>query len=94
MNSLPRKRKSPNLIPQNQIRRLARRAGVRRVNGHTYKQVRSVFKHFVIVVLQNALEYTSCRKGYMITTRDIVLALDALGETLYGFEHNESLITH
>ena len=87
-------RKSPDLIPINQIRRLARRGGVRRVSGHTYKQVKSVFQNFIIVVLTEALRFTSSRHGYMVNTNDIIRALDLLGNTLYGFEGHESLLAH
>ena len=64
-------------ITKQSIRRLARRAGVKRISGLIYKETRGVLKLFVENVICDAVTY--------INAMDVVFALKRQGRTLYGF---------
>lgn len=77
------------------IRRLARRAGVKRIGagkraeGDVYDDVydytKDVLYEFLKTVLRDAIIYAEHAKRKTITAADIVSALKRDGKTLYGF---------
>ena len=67
------------------IRRLARRGGVKRINGMMYDETRKVLKSFLENVVKDATTYTEHAKRKTVTALDIVYALKRQGKTLYGF---------
>lgn len=67
------------------IRRLARRAGVKRLGGPIYEEVRASLKVFMQDVLRDAVAYTEHAKRKTVTALDVVYALKRHGRTLYGF---------
>ena len=67
------------------IRRLARRGGVKRINGLMYDETRKVLKSFLENVVKDATTYTEHAKRKTVTALDIVYALKRQGKTLYGF---------
>ena len=67
------------------IRRLARRAGVKRISGMIYGETRLVLKDFLTKVIQQALVYTEIARRKTVTAMDVVYALKNQGRTLYGF---------
>lgn len=67
------------------IRRLARRGGVKRISGLIYEETRSVLKVFVENVLLRALCYTEHARRKTVTALDVVYALKGMGKTIYGF---------
>jgi histone H3/H4 len=67
------------------IRRLARRAGVKRIAGLIYEETRCVLKLFLETVIRDAIAFTERSKGKTVTALDVVYALKRLGRTLYGF---------
>ncbi|KAJ1389735.1 hypothetical protein B484DRAFT_309304, partial [Ochromonadaceae sp. CCMP2298] len=67
------------------IRRLARRAGVVRISGIIYEEVRGVLKCFLEDVISKVVVYTLHAKRKTVSTLDVVHALKIMGRTLYGF---------
>jgi histone H4 len=67
------------------IRCLARRAGVKRISGLVYEEIRSVLKVFLENVVRDAVTYTEHARRTNITAMDVVYALKRQGRTLYGF---------
>jgi histone H4 len=67
------------------IRRLARRAGVKRVSGLVYEETRNVLKVFLENIVKDAIAYTEHSRRKTVTAMDVVHALKRQGRTLYGF---------
>ena len=67
------------------IRRLARRGGVKRINGIMYEETRGVLKVFLENVTRYAVAYTEHARRKTVTATDVVHALKRHGFTLYGF---------
>ncbi|WKX94414.1 hypothetical protein Q1695_011573 [Nippostrongylus brasiliensis] len=67
------------------IRRLARRAGVKRISGFIYEEVRDVLRSFLRSVIQDAVIYCEHSRRTTVTTMDVVYALKRRGHTIYGF---------
>ena len=77
-----------NIIPalrKPEIRRLARRGGVKRISGLIYEEMRGVVKIFLENVLRDAISYTEHAKRKTVTAMDIVYALKQQGRSIYGF---------
>jgi len=67
------------------IRRLARRGGVKRINGLVYKETREKLKEYMQKVLKDAITYTQYARRKTVTTMDVIYALKKVGQPLYGF---------
>jgi histone H4 len=67
------------------IRRLARRGGVKRINGHVYDTTRGVLKSFLTNVIRDAVVYTEHAHRKTVTSLDVVHALKRNGRRMYGF---------
>lgn len=67
------------------IRRLARRGGVKRINGAIYEEIRGVMKVFLENTIRDAVTYTEYGKRKTVTTNDVLHALKRQGHVLYGF---------
>ena len=67
------------------IRRLARRGGVKRINGLIYEETRSILKMFLEDVIRDAVTFTEHARRKTVTAMDVVYALKRQGRTLYGF---------
>jgi histone H4 len=65
------------------IRRLARRGGVKRINGLVYEETRSVLRTFLERVLRDCVTYVEYRRAKTVTAMDVILALKRQGRTLY-----------
>ena len=72
-------------ISKPSIRRLARRAGVIRINSMIYHETRSVLRTFLEKVIRDAVVYTSYHRRKTVITMDVIFALKRQGNTLYGF---------
>lgn len=72
-------------VSKNEIRRLARRGGVKRISGLIYEEARGVLKLFLENVVRDAVTYTEHARRKTITALDVVYALKRQGRTLYGF---------
>ena len=75
------------------IRRLARRAGIKRISGEIYEETRAVLKSaFLEPIIRDAVLYAGHRNrgggphmAKTITYMDVIHALKRNGRTLYGF---------
>ena len=67
------------------IRRLARRAGVKRLSGLIYDSTRTLLRTFLETVLRDAITYTEHARRKTVTSMDIVHALKRNGRSLYGY---------
>ncbi|KAK7013396.1 histone-fold-containing protein [Favolaschia claudopus] len=72
-------------ITKPDIRRLARRGGVKRMSGLIYEETRKVLKLFLENVIRESVMYTDHAKRKTVTALDVVYALKRSGRTLYGF---------
>lgn len=68
------------------IRRLARRGGVKRINGLVYEETRGVLRIFLEDVIRDAVTYTEHAKRKTVTGLDVVRSLKRQGRTIYGFD--------
>lgn len=76
-------------ITKNDIRRLARRGGVKRISQPIYELSRGCLKLFLENVIRDAITYTEHAKRSTVTAMDVVYALRLKGHTLYGFHKDE-----
>jgi histone H4 len=67
------------------IRRLARRAGIKRLTGLCYDETRGVLKVFLEKLIRDAVTYTEFARRRTVTSLDVIHALKRNGRTLYGF---------
>jgi len=72
-------------ITKGSVRRLARRAGIKRISGLLYDEVRSVLKSFVEKVVADSVAYTEYARKRTVTCGAVVTALRKRGRTLYGY---------
>lgn len=67
------------------IARLARRGGVKRLNGLVYEETRSVLRQFLHKIIGDAVNYADYARRTTIQVSDVLMALSRNGKTLYGF---------
>lgn len=72
-------------VTQPALRRLARRAGVKRISGLIYDDTRLALKVFLDRTLHDAIAYTEHARRKTVTAMDVVYALKKQGKTIYGF---------
>lgn len=71
-------------ISRNSILRLARRAGVKRVERKLTTQIRLDLKEFLEDLLRDALTVMESAKRKTIDEKDVKYALSRIGNKLYG----------
>ncbi|XP_060745483.1 histone H4-like [Tachysurus vachellii] len=67
------------------IRRLARCGGVKRISGLIYEETRGVMRVFLENVIRDTVTYTEHAKRKTVIAMDVVYALKRQGRSLYGF---------
>lgn len=68
------------------LRRLARRAGIKRISGLLYEELRGTLKtHILEPVLRDAVTYMEHARRKTVTAQDVVYAGKRHGSTVYGF---------
>jgi histone H4 len=72
-------------ISKGDIRRLARRGGVVRMNGKVYDETCSTLKEFLNTIIQDSVTYANYAHRSTVTTQDVRYALKKNGITMYGF---------
>ena len=72
-------------ISKPSVRRLARRAGVKRINGFVYDKVRKKLENFLTRIVNTAVVVVEHGKRTTVTPLDVVCALKHHNHTLYGF---------
>jgi histone H4 len=73
-------------ISKADIRRLARRGGVKRLSSAIYPETRDVLKGFLKRIVGTALVYTEHASRKTVNVHDIIYALKHEGRTLYGYD--------
>ena len=74
-----------NGVSRGAIRRLARRAGAKRLSGLVYDEARSAIKSFVTSTVNGAVAYTEHARRKTVSAADVVNSLKRSGRMLYGF---------
>lgn len=77
-------RDSINGITKADIRRLARRGGVKRLSSLVYDETRNALKNFIEKVIRCAVIYADYRRAKTITAMDIVDGLKQSGIVFYS----------
>jgi histone H4 len=72
-------------ISDGDVRRLARRGGVKRIAGTVYPEVRDDLATFVRQILRDTITYTEFARRKTVLPVDVLHALKRNGRTLYGF---------
>lgn len=72
-------------ITKNSLRRLARRAGVKRMGEEASTDARAALKDYLQLVMRDTVVYTEYAGRKTVTTGDVLHALKRNGQTLYGF---------
>ena len=67
------------------IRRVARRAGVKRISSNIYNYTREVLRSWLATVVRDSITYTEHGKRKTVTAADVVYALKRQGRNLYGY---------
>jgi histone H4 len=73
----------PNMLTFGDVKRLARRGGVKRLSHATRIDVNNALRDFLGSVVQRAVVYADYAKRNTITTTDVTMALKSIGQTLY-----------
>ena len=72
-------------MSKNEIKRLARRAGVARIGGKVYEEVRNQAQNFLDELLFKTLLHVDHRGAKTVTAPDLVHGLKSMGGSVYGF---------
>jgi histone H4 len=71
-------------ISKGGIRRLARRAGVKRIGAPVYDEVRDVLKKFVTTIMTDTVALMELGSKKTVSAADVLYALKKAGKTLYA----------
>jgi len=73
------------------IRRLARKGGIKRMSINIYDEIRGCLKAFLERLIHDAIRYAENRNRYAmtLTSMDVIYALKSQGRTLYGYEFDK-----
>ena len=69
------------------FKRLAQRAGIKRISGDLYVISRDIMKQFLENIIQDTVTYTDAAKKKTVTAPVVVRALQRHGRSLMGFTH-------
>ena len=72
-------------MTNNEIKRLARRGGIKRLSGLVYGEMNTVLREFLGEVITNAATYCEHGRRMTVTVGDVVMALRRRGITVYGY---------
>ncbi|APA13001.1 predicted protein [Sclerotinia sclerotiorum 1980 UF-70] len=76
-----------NGITKGDIRRLARRGGVKRISALIYHDVREAIKARLNEVLRDCVAIVEHSKRKTVTANDVIWALRRQGRPIYGFDN-------
>ena len=65
------------------IRRLARRAGVKRLARGTYDETNTAIKQFIELVMQHVAAIMDLKRTKTVSTGDVLYALKTMGNAIY-----------
>ncbi|KAF2488228.1 histone-fold-containing protein [Neohortaea acidophila] len=72
-------------VTKGDIRRLARRGGVKRISSTIYDELRTALRAHLEQVLKQVVAVTEGTGRKTVATSDVVFCLNRMGHTLYGF---------
>jgi histone H4 len=75
-------------ITKPDIRRLARRGGVKRISATIYEDARQALKAFLEKILRDCAAFVDYRRAKTVTVTDVIYSLRRNGRTLYGFDND------
>ncbi|KAL1873801.1 hypothetical protein VTK73DRAFT_764 [Phialemonium thermophilum] len=73
-------------ITKPDIRRLARRGGVKRISVEIYSVIRETMVQHIGTILQRCVLFTEHRQAKTVTVHDVIFALKRMGRPIYGFD--------
>lgn len=73
-------------ITKGDIRRLARRGGIKRISGTLYDDARQAMIDRIKAILEECVIYLDHSKRKTVTVRDVIFALKRQGRPIYGFD--------
>lgn len=73
-------------VSKGDIRRLARRGGVKRISGLVYDDIRGALKDRLTSILKDAIAVVESSGRSTITVTDVIFVLNRQGRSLYGFD--------
>ncbi|KAF7925590.1 uncharacterized protein EAE98_006815 [Botrytis deweyae] len=76
-----------NGITKGDIRRLARRGGVKRISSMIYGDVREAIKSRLNEILKDCVAIVEHSKRKTVTVNDVIWALRRQGRPIYGFDN-------
>ncbi|KAI5820945.1 histone-fold-containing protein [Pyronema omphalodes] len=74
-------------ITKPDLRRLARRGGVKRMSISVYPEMRLAMKSYMTTILRDCVVFLEHANRKTVTVYDVAYALKRMGRTLYGFDH-------
>ncbi|KAI0995666.1 hypothetical protein K3495_g12513 [Podosphaera aphanis] len=77
-------------VTKGDIRRLARRGGVKRISGTIYDDARKSLKSFLEMILKDTCAVVEHAQRKTVTVTDVIFALRRIGRPIYGFDHREN----
>ncbi|KAH8173204.1 hypothetical protein LIA77_07459 [Sarocladium implicatum] len=81
-------------ITKPDIRRLARRGGVKRISATIYNDARAALRSFLEKILEHCVVFVEHRGAKTITVSDVIYSLRLHGRTLYGFDNDGIVKSH
>ncbi|TLD16789.1 uncharacterized protein PgNI_01781 [Pyricularia grisea] len=73
-------------ITKGDIRRLARRGGVKRLAGMIYDETREAMKKYLERILRDCVAYCDYCRAKTVTVHDVLHSLKRIGRPVYGFD--------
>jgi histone H3 len=73
-------------VSKNSIRKLALKAGAKRMGGMIYEELRGVMKVYISILLKNTITFTEYGKRKTIKVEDIEGALAQMGKAYGGYD--------
>ena len=67
------------------IKRVARRAGVKRISANSFPVIRDSLDRFVDKLVGHSLDYCECAQRRTVQAQDVVYALKLQGRNIYGY---------
>ncbi|MCJ1353450.1 MAG: hypothetical protein MMC33_003436 [Icmadophila ericetorum] len=73
-------------ITKGDIRRLARRGGVKRISQPIYEDVRAALTDRLRLIVKDCCQFVEYAKRKTVTVTDVIFALKRQGNLIYGFD--------
>ncbi|CAD6504774.1 BgTH12-00277 [Blumeria graminis f. sp. triticale] len=76
-------------LTKGDIRRLARRGGVKRISGSIYDEIRNTVKSYLKNVLKEICDVVEHGQRKTVIVNDVIFVLKRLDRPIYGFDQYE-----